>query len=111
MVQKSSSGTRLGPPQRGPNLNLLPWRYLILANGASPMLLGGTVGGTMPVYHQGSCRGAACPVTVLTSFSPPQSLGGRTLLGPGAVWAPVPVNGVAPEQRQPATQRSAPEFL
>lgn len=56
-------------------------------------------------------RGAACPVTVLTSFSPPQSLGGRTLLGPGAVWAPVPVNGVAPEQRQPATQRSAPEFL
>lgn len=51
MVQKSSSGIRLGPPQRGPNLNLLPWRYLILANYASPVLRGGTV----PVYQQESC--------------------------------------------------------
>lgn len=31
----------LTPPQRGPSLNFLPWwRYLILANDASPMLRG-----------------------------------------------------------------------
>lgn len=102
--KKSSSGTQLGPPQRGPNLNLLPWRYLILGNDASPALHGRScacvsAGELHAQWHW-------LPSGLLEIWVAEHWWVLRT-----AAWAPVSVDGVAPEQRQPAVQRSVPEFV